>query len=99
MNLSEIKIVFLKELKETLRDQRTLLLMILMPVIFYPVLLLAPRKIINSSQKAVESKMSRIAFHGDETLLLPYFREEDKLKILSPQDPEKAILSDCLSLF
>ncbi len=41
MNVRNVKIVFLKESLETLRDRRTLLVMILGPVLIYPLLILA----------------------------------------------------------
>jgi len=41
MKLRNVKVIFLKEMLETLRDKRTLMVMILGPVLVYPVLILA----------------------------------------------------------
>ena len=38
MNLRQIKLVYFKEMKDILRDKRTIRLMILVPVVFYPLM-------------------------------------------------------------
>jgi len=41
LKLRNVKIIFLKEMLETLRDKRTLMIMVLGPVLIYPILILA----------------------------------------------------------
>lgn len=59
------KVVFRKELKETLRDRRTLLVMIVVPVLLYPALLVIMEQLLLFGMRNLEGEMSPIAFAGD----------------------------------
>ena len=41
MNLTNVRYVLAKEIRETLRDRRTIMVMIVVPVFLYPALLLS----------------------------------------------------------
>jgi sodium transport system permease protein len=58
-------VVFRKELKETLRDHRTLLMMVAVPVLLYPVLLIVSEQLLIFGQRRLESEQSPIAVVGD----------------------------------
>jgi sodium transport system permease protein len=64
------RIVAAKELRETLRDRRTLLLMILLPVVLYPALLLVVVQVAGARQAELEALPSRVALAGGETAAL-----------------------------
>jgi ABC-type Na+ efflux pump permease subunit len=61
-----------KELVETLRDRRTLLMMVALPVVIYPLLMIGFSKLQVSQQEATEERVSRIAVWGVES---PGFRD------------------------
>ena len=52
--------VYRKELKETLRDRRTLIIMIVVPVLLYPVLLVASEQLALFGQRQLEETAVRI---------------------------------------
>ncbi|HKJ01001.1 MAG TPA: ABC transporter permease subunit/CPBP intramembrane protease [Longimicrobiales bacterium] len=58
-------IVFTKELRETVRDRRTLLMMVVVPVLLYPVLLIASEQILLFGQRRLASAAAPVAILGD----------------------------------
>jgi sodium transport system permease protein len=65
MKLRQAKIVFLKELLETLRDKRTLMVMILGPVAVYPILILVMVSLSRVQQGKLEQETSRVMLVGE----------------------------------
>ncbi|HEY9676861.1 MAG TPA: ABC transporter permease subunit/CPBP intramembrane protease [Drouetiella sp.] len=65
MNSSEVTTVFRKELKETVRDWRTLCVGILVPLILYPLSLIVVSKIMVERRERNEAKVVKIAVTGD----------------------------------
>ncbi len=61
MNLSDVAVVMRKELRETLRDRRTLAVMILFPLVVYPLVSLLLTEVIAGKQTAGEARASRVA--------------------------------------
>src|SRR5512137_2214225 len=53
-----------KELTETLRDRRTLMMMVALPVLVYPLLMIGFSKLQVSQREATEERVSRIALWG-----------------------------------
>lgn len=64
-----IKTIFLKELKDTLRDRRTLIMMILIPVLVFPVIMNIFMKVSSSFEKDAAEKILKIGFVGDANTL------------------------------
>ncbi|MBU2020366.1 MAG: ABC transporter permease subunit [Bacteroidetes bacterium] len=60
-----IKTIFLKELKDTLRDKRTLVMMIVIPVLVFPIIMNVFVKISSSFEKEAAEKTLKIGFVGD----------------------------------
>lgn len=60
-----IKTIFLKELKDTLRDRRTLLFMIVIPTLLFPILLNTIMSVSQSFQEEAAEKKVKIGFVGD----------------------------------
>ncbi|MGD8321089.1 MAG: ABC transporter permease subunit/CPBP intramembrane protease [Gemmatimonadota bacterium] len=58
-------IVFRKELRETLRDRRTLLVMVVVPVLLYPLLLIVSEQILLFGMRRIESTAAPVAVVGD----------------------------------
>ena len=51
MNWKKIKIVYRKEITDTLRDRRTIMMMILVPIVLYPMLFLTMGQIMTTGVK------------------------------------------------
>jgi sodium transport system permease protein len=64
MNWRIILAVLRKELRETLRDRRTLIVMIVVPVLLYPVMLITVEQIAVFGQRSLEATSVRVALVG-----------------------------------
>lgn len=60
--MRRIGTIFRKELKDTLRDRRTLLMMVVIPLALYPVLITVFSKVEKGRQERLESKELDVAF-------------------------------------
>ncbi len=89
-------IVLIKELRETLRDRRTLLMMIVVPVLLYPVILVVSEQLLMFGQHRLESRTSPVAIVGDAPAELLKLVDDDGGLRLVPisGDPETALRSD-----
>src|SRR5262249_45017176 len=93
---SEIRTVFDKEIRDVLRDRRTLLLMIILPLISYPLVLLGAAKAFTARQQATETKIIRIAFVNDDGTLRKYLSGKGPFEFITigEDDPNKALERD-----
>lgn len=93
-----IRTVFLKELKDTLRDKRTLIMMIVIPVLVFPVIMNLFVTISSSFEKKAAEKTIKIGFVGDaeSTMIKGFMNLPTTLgkKILIPYADEKTLLAD-----
>jgi sodium transport system permease protein len=64
MKLSDVFLVAAKELRETLRDRRTLVVMVLFPLVVYPLLSLLMAQVMASHTARGEARRSRVALLG-----------------------------------
>ena len=63
---SRVRAIWRKELRETLRDRKTLLLMVLLPVVLYPLLLVLLLQVASAQVSSLEEETARVAV--DEAL-------------------------------
>jgi len=66
MRIWQIRTVYAKELKDILRDRRTLISMILVPILIFPLLTGGMNALMSSQMKSLEEKASPIAVLGGE---------------------------------
>lgn len=90
MNSSEIKVVFLKELKEVLRDYRTLLMMIVIPTIFYPFFLVFPATLAQNTLSDIGKSTMRLAVVGECPPLYDFFRNEKQFVVRQLKESDVA---------
>ena len=64
MKLGEVMLVARKELRETLRDRRTLAIMILFPLVVYPVVSLATTQVMATRVNRTDTEVARVAVTG-----------------------------------
>jgi sodium transport system permease protein len=97
--MSAWRVVFAKEVRETLRDRRTLLVMIVVPVLLYPVLLIVMEQLLLFGIRNLESEAAPIAVVGDAPPALTELLDAaDGLRLVPVGgDPEAAIRSDSVT--
>ena len=92
-------IVFTKELRETVRDRRTLLMMVVVPVLLYPVLLVVSEQMLLFGQRRLESAAAPVAIVGEappELLALVDSSRTVRLITLS-RPPAEALRDDAVA--
>ena len=92
-------IVCVKELRETLRDRRTLLMMVVVPVLLYPVLLIVSEQLLLLGMRNLASDGARVAVMGEPPPeLLDLVEQSPDLDLVTVLgDPERAIRLDSVS--
>jgi sodium transport system permease protein len=68
MTAREILLVARKELRETLRDRRTLAVMVLFPLVVYPLVSLVTAQVMANRATREEARVSRVAVNGPPAL-------------------------------
>ncbi len=94
--MSAWRVVAAKELRETLRDRRTLLMMVVIPVLLYPVLLIVMEQLLLFGQRNLEAEPAPVAVVGQSALaLIEILEREDGLRLVEiGEDPEAAVRAD-----
>ncbi len=89
-------IVLVKELKETLRDRRTLVMMIVVPVLLYPLILVVSEQLVLLGQRRLEARASPVALVGDVPAdLADMVRRDHGLRLVGIRvSPERALRED-----
>lgn len=92
-------VVCRKELRETLRDRRTLLMMIVVPVLLYPVLLIVMEQLLLFGMRNLEAEATPVAVVGDAPSELTRLLDAaEGLRITDlTSDPETALRSDSVA--
>ncbi len=90
--------IFKKELKDILRDRRTLIMMIIVPMIITPMLIVGILKIQRVQLEKAKAKEIRVAFLGKEnsSQLYQIFKEGEKI-VLIDNFPEDSIAASIAS--
>ncbi len=85
--------IFAKELKDTLRDRRTIMMMIVMPVVMIPLLITVVVKIQVSQVERAQENQLRIAFIGGAHApeLLTLFQRDDGFFIVETVPEDTAV--------
>jgi len=93
-DFDEIMAVFGKDLIEVLRDYRTLIVMIIMPVIIYPALLVLPSSVASHLKSDIKAKRFNICLIGDYEAAVPSFKDSKTLTLLAIRnngDPDQIL--------
>jgi sodium transport system permease protein len=80
VRLREVRLVAGKELRETLRDRRTLAVMVLFPLVIYPLVSLVTAQVLSARVARVEAHVARVAVSGP-----PALAAELRRRLASPE--------------
>ncbi len=93
--MSPVWVVFRKELRETLRDRRTLMVMMAIPILLYPVLLIATEQFALLGIRRIESEASQVAVTGPASDdVIEFLTSDEELELLDVLDPVEAVRSE-----
>jgi sodium transport system permease protein len=97
MRFDIVKTVFLKELRETLRDRRSMVIMFGIPLLLYPLLMLGTAGLGASKVQRMTEQVGRVAVvnPGGAPHLIGRIRARDSsLRLVPVTDPEAALAAD-----
>jgi len=103
MRLFIVWVILRKELTESLRDRRTLIRLLLIPVLLYPLFAIAVSKLQGSDKEARETRVSRVAVWGElpEALKTRLTTSTSKLDLRpwegAPAEVKSAVLSGAVA--
>ncbi len=93
--MSTAWVVFRKELRETLRDRRTLMMMVAVPVLLYPILMISAEQLTLMGLRQLESEPSVIGVSGpDAGTARDYLGRLEDLTVREVTDAAEAVRSD-----
>lgn len=90
---STIFLVLKKELTDTFRDKKTVIMSILIPLLLFPLMSMVIGKSINSNNKSVEQnlKIAIVEKGSSESELQKFLKKEGNINIVSTTDAEKDV--------
>ncbi len=88
MSWKNIKLIFTKELVGTIRDKRTIIAMIIIPLIFYPLLFTGIGYFNRIGSTKSEETASKIMIYGAEFApqLVKHLQDYEKIEVLTIED-------------
>jgi sodium transport system permease protein len=96
MSWKNIKLIFIKELVGTIRDKRTIIAMIIIPLIFYPLLFMGIGYFNRIGSIKSEEAASKIMIYGAEFApqLVKHLQDYEKIEVLTIEDDSPAKLQN-----
>lgn len=93
MNFKQILTVWKKEVKDTVRDRRTLMSMLILPLLLMPLILVGITKFTVYQANQAEKQDSKVAILGSENglSLVEFLRKQDKISIVQTTDAKKEV--------
>ncbi len=90
--MKESLIVFAKEIKDSLRDRRTLVTAVLMPIFLMPVIMIGTFKMQEVQMKKSEAQIPKIAFNiqADAPMLVNFLKNDKKYVVVADQTSDSA---------
>jgi sodium transport system permease protein len=90
--MSKILIIFKKELLDTLRDRRTVIIMILLPLLVFPVLMtFMARLTVSHAHKAMDKTLKIVYLsNGNAQPLTDLFQKEEKIQLMDIESKDTA---------
>lgn len=92
MNLRIVSTILKKELLDTIRDKRTLIMMIGVPIVLYPAMLILGLQGLMLEQSSLDKSVSRMALDTLEPdLVRSWFDDQDEIEIIDVDVPAVAL--------
>jgi sodium transport system permease protein len=85
VNLRLVRTVLAKELRETLRDRRTLFMMIVIPTLLYPGIMVVLEQLTLLGQRNLEQRPAAVAVRGADPALHAFLGRDTAIRVLPPE--------------
>ena len=77
-----VRTVFLKELRETLRDRRTVLVMLVLPIFLYPVLMIVVQQLVLLGRRSIEEEPVSVSVRGGDPAAVSFLERDSSMKVV-----------------
>lgn len=99
MNLRIVRAILRKELLDTMRDKRTLIMMVGVPVLLYPALMIIGLQLAIVNHNQLQSRVSSVALSDEtSTEIVGWLRDADGIDVQVSSDPESALASGAVDV-
>ncbi len=93
--------IFKKELLDTLRDRRTIITMVLVPILVFPLIFIASTRLQMSVMEREQERLMTIGFvsHDEDSRIKEFFQMQDRLELIIMDDEkqlEQLVRSDSI---
>lgn len=100
MSADRILVVFAKEMRDSLRDRRTIFMMILLPIVLYPLLFIFISQLQTAGLARLRSQPSRVSAKGPLPAdLAGWLKSDSTLSFISSDDPDAALSQGQVSAY
>ncbi len=92
MNWRIVQAIFWKEMLDTLRDKRTLIMMVGVPLLLYPAIIIIGMQAGAHQARKMDEKVSRVAVLGESMDAIgAWVTQDEKIELLTVDDPMAAL--------
>ncbi|MBN2385096.1 CPBP family intramembrane metalloprotease [bacterium] len=100
MRWSEIRIIFLQELRDLMKEKVIIFLAIVLPILIYPLILGGVNRLMTTQLNKLEQESLNISLTGETDWLRRSIQEsEQKIKVLDVPNPEQALEKNDIHLW
>lgn len=86
-----VSVVFKKEIKDMLRDKKTLITSILLPLLIFPILSFVMGKSINGVKEDVTKNLKVVVQDNSSSKIGEYLKSQNNIKIIKSENPKKDV--------
>ncbi len=94
MRWQTVRMVLGKELRETVRDRRTLFMMLVLPTLLYPAILVLVQQLAIFGQKQLSAAPARVAIAGADVGLVRFLDADSAIRVFGAESATVAAVRD-----
>jgi sodium transport system permease protein len=104
MSLRNVRLVYAKEIRDTLRDRRTLFISVVLPIFLYPLLMIGLSQFMAAGSSRIWDQAQKVAVVGvsaetAERVAARLSASEDKLEVVASESPENDLKSERIAAY
>lgn len=94
MRWTTVRTVLAKELRETIRDRRTLFMMLVLPTLLYPAMLVVIQQIAIFGQRQLSAAPAKVAMAGADPALVRFMDGDSAIRVFSAESATVAAVRE-----
>lgn len=94
MRWGTVRTVLAKELRETIRDRRTLFMMLVLPTLLYPAILVLVQQLAIFGQKQLGAEPAKVAIAGADPALVRFMDGDSAIRVFSAESATVAAVRE-----